>query len=158
MLGYNCRSTKTKDICSNSLFAFCFLVNNGSHIRTFPYASYEEIRNAGMFSSDANCSQFLLDMKILPTHRQCRGCQNPMAIGSCSTTKYREGCCWKCPCGQTTSLRANSVLENKNISYREFIDILGQFSEGNSISHAAQQVNVSETTVRRVYRKVYRRV
>ena len=74
----------------------------------------------GMFSSNANCSQFLLDMKILPTHRQCRGCNNPMAIGSCSTTKYREGCCWKCPCGQTTSLRVNSVLENKNISYDKF--------------------------------------
>ena len=111
-----------------------------------------------MFSSDANCSQFLLDMKILPTHRQCRGCQNPMAIGSCSTTKYREGCCWKCPCGQTTSVRTNSILENKNISYREFIDILDQFSEGNSISHAAQQVNVSETTVRRVYSIVQKKI
>ena len=121
---------------------------------TFLYASYEEFRSSETFSTEANCCQFLLDMKILPTKRRCTYCDNPMKIETCSTTKYREASCWKCQCGQTKSLRADSVLQNRHITYREFIDILGQFSEGNSASHAAQQVNVAETTVRRCYTQI----
>ena len=82
--------------------------------KTFDFASYEELRDSGMFSTEENCDQYLLDLKILPNKRRCNLCSNIMKIGVCSTTKYREGCSWKCECGNTISLRSGSVLQNKN--------------------------------------------
>ena len=57
--------------------------------RSYQYASYEEFRDNGMFSSEANCMQFLYDMKILRTHQKCLSCNIPMTFTECSTTKYR---------------------------------------------------------------------
>ena len=92
-------------------------------------------------------------MKILPTKRRCptSTCRNRMELRPCSTMKYREGSCWKCSCGQTTSVRTDSVLQNSNISYRNFILILNLFAENFPTSRAAESIGVAETTVRRFY-------
>ena len=58
---------------------------------------------------------------------------------------------WKCPCGRTTSVRTDSVLQNSNISYRTFILILNSFAENVVISRAAESIGVSESTVRHFY-------
>ena len=47
--------------------------------KVYKYASYEEYRDNGMFSSEANCMQFLYDLKILRTNYQCPRCRVPMA-------------------------------------------------------------------------------
>ena len=61
--------------------------------KVYKYASYEEYRDNGMFSSEANCTQFLYDLKILRTNHQCPRCCVPMAPQECPATKYREGFC-----------------------------------------------------------------
>ena len=76
------------------------------------HPSYNELLATGIFSTEENCCQYLLDMKILPTKRRCPSCSNRMELRSCSTTKYREGSCWRCPCSRTTSVRTDSVLQN----------------------------------------------
>ena len=79
-----------------------------------------------MLSSEANCMQFLYDLKILRTNHQCPRCCVPMALQECPATKYREGCCWKCKCGKTITPRVGSNLENSHVTYEEFIKILAE--------------------------------
>ena len=55
--------------------------------RSFKYASYEEFRDHGMFSTEANCMQFLYDMKILRTHQQCSTCRQTMKLKECATNQ-----------------------------------------------------------------------
>ena len=83
-----------------------------------------------MFSSEANCMQFLwlYDLKILRTNHQCPRCRVPMALQECPATKYREGCCWKCKCRKTIAPRVGSILENSHVTYEEFIKILAYFA------------------------------
>ena len=95
------------------------------------YASYREMLNTGLFTTEANCSQYLFDIGILPQQRRCHTCSQYMMIRNCSETKYREGCCWEC-CSNTVGLRVGSVLGNSNLSYKQFIDILAEFSRLNS--------------------------
>ena len=126
--------------------------------RTYKYASYEEFRDNGMFSSEANCMQFLLDMKILRTYQKCPTCHTYMELKKCAITSFREGCCWKCPCGKTTAPKTGSVLQNSNITYEEFIKILAAFSEGKSVKSAAQRGNLAENTVRRFFNKIHEQI
>ena len=112
--------------------------------RYYQYASYEEFRDNGMFSTEAYCMQFLYDMKILRTHRMCCSCNIPMTLTESSTTKYRNGCCWKRPCDRTTSPKkrltgsgaetARQIFSKELPSllyYRDFrtcfVDILSEF-------------------------------
>ena len=127
-------------------------------IRTFDYSSYEDLLNSGMFSSEINCAQYLIDMKILPTKRDCPACRTPMKIETCPKTKYREGCCWVCSCKQVVSLRTASALQNRNLTYREFIEILAHFSDSRTVSEAAARVNVSESTIKRLYDNLHERI
>ena len=126
--------------------------------RSFKYASYEEFRDHGMFSTEANCMQFLYDMKILRTHQQCSTCRQTMKLKECATTLYREGCCWKCPCGRTTSPRVGSVLQSSNVAYSEFVKIMSSFAEGKSVKAAAGQGNLGENTVRRFFNKIHEQI
>ena len=126
--------------------------------KLYKYASYEEYRDNGMFSTEANCMQFLYDMKILRTNHQCPRCLISMNLKECPTTKYREGCCWKCKCGKTIAPRIGSILENSNITYEEFIKILAFFAEGKSVTSAAQHGNLAKDTVQRFYKKIHQRI
>ena len=121
--------------------------------RNFDNHSYEDLQTSGMFSTDANCSQYLLGKKILPTKRRCNICTDSprMTILSCPTSAYKDGCCWQCPNGHRKSLKVDSVLENSNVSYKEFISILACFAEGMTVTRAAERSNVAETTVRRFF-------
>ena len=73
---------------------------------------------------------------------------------NCSTTKYREGSCWRCPCSRTTSVRTDSVLQNSNISYGNFILLLNAFAESVPISRAAETIRLSENTIRHFYQTI----
>jgi len=108
--------------------------------RNFNNHSYEELHASGMFSTEANCSQYLLGKKILPTKRRCNLCADSprMTILPCPTSSYKDGCCWQCPKGHRKSLKVDSVLENSNISYKEFISLLASFAEGFTVSRAAE--------------------
>ena len=98
--------------------------------KIYKYASYEEYRDNGMFSTEANCMQFLYDIKNLRTNHQCPRCLISMNLQERPTSKYREGACWKCKCGQTIAPRIGSILENSNITYEEFIKILASSPRG----------------------------
>ena len=63
-----------------------------------------------------------------------------------------------CSCGQVVSLRVDSALQNSHIPYREFIEILAQFSNNRPVSEAVAQVNISETTVRRLYAHLHEQI
>ena len=127
--------------------------------KTYEYASYEEIRDSGQFDTPENCLQYLLDMKILPTHRMCTSCDVLMVLGVCPTTKYGDGYCWTCTtCSKTCSVRVGSILESSKVTAREFIDMLGQFSYGKNVSVAAQHANVGENTCRRLYNEMQERI
>ena len=116
--------------------------------------SYQEFLVTGQFSSEPNCAQYLIDMKILPTHRRCP-CGSPMNIRSCPISKYRIGSCWKCDtCLTTTSLRSGSCLQNSNLSFKSFIDVLDKFSSNSTVTEAASQLSLSEGAVRRVYKVI----
>lgn len=111
-----------------------------------------------MFATNANCGQFLLDMKIIPTKRRCNYCQNRMQLVVYPTIKYRDACCWRCTCGQSSSVCSGSVLHNKNVTNREFIDFLAQFADSKSVACAAVHANVAETTVRRAYNQIQEQI
>lgn len=121
------------------------------------YATYREMLNTGLFSSEANCSQYLFDVKILPDKRRCSSCSQYMMIEPCSDNLYREGCCWKC-CQNTASIRNGSVLEKKKLLYRQFIDILGEFSRDSTIKDAADNTGTSPQAVRLVYTTIRERM
>ena len=122
------------------------------------YASYEEFRDHGMFSTEANCMQYLYDMKILRTNQQCPTCRTAMKLKQCPTTRYREACCWKCSCGRTIAPKVGGVLHNSNITYEDFIKILAFFAEGMTVRASAQQGNLSESTVRRFFNKIHEQI
>ena len=73
-----------------------------------------------------------------------------MTILPCPTSSYKDGCCWQCPKGHWKP-KVDSVLENSNISYKEFISLLASFAEGFTVSRAAERASVGETTTRRFF-------
>ena len=81
-----------------------------------------------------------------------------MTLTESSTTKYRNGCCWKRPCDRTTSPRVGFVLQQSRVTYGEFGKILAYFSKGNSVKTAAIQANLKENTVRRFFNRMHERI
>ena len=106
---------------------------------TLHYPSYAEMLNADLFTTEPNCCQYLLDVGILPQQRRCHTCSKWMSLRPCSTALYREGICWKC-CDSTVSLRTGSILQNRRMTYRAFIDILSEFSRDSTVSSAASNL------------------
>ena len=75
--------------------------------------SFEELRATGIFATEANCSQYLIDMMIHSTKKRC-DCElcpdkDRMELKTCSTTRYLDGCCWQCPSGHVKSLKAHAA-------------------------------------------------
>ena len=65
---------KTAALYTNGIISFTSVLKDLSKTVTmvhtykvYKHASYEEYRDNGMFSSEANCMQFLYDLKILRT-------------------------------------------------------------------------------------------
>ena len=111
------------------------------------YQSYAEMSRCGLFSSESNCLQYLLDVGILPTERRCITCSGWMNIVECSETLYSERCCWKC-CNNTVSMRTGSILQGRRMKYRLFNDILYEFSRGSTVRVISVETGVSQPTVR----------
>ena len=124
---------------------------------THHYPSYAEMLTSDLFSTEANCCQYLLDIGILPQQRRCYTCSQWMTIRPCFKALYREGSCWKC-CDNTSSLRSGSILQDKKITYRKFIDILAEFSRDSTVSNASATLGVSERTVRFFYGEIRERM
>ncbi|KAL5253405.1 hypothetical protein ACHWQZ_G013254 [Mnemiopsis leidyi] len=121
------------------------------------FASYRDMLNARLFSSEANCLQYLLDVSILPTQKRCPSCIQWMMILPCPPTAYPDGVCWQC-CNKRISLRSNSILSRRKQTYRQFIDLLNEFSRGSSISEAATAVGLSIPTVRSLFNEIRERM
>ena len=121
------------------------------------FASYRDMLNTGLFSSEANCLQYLLDVSILPTQKRCPSCIQWMMILPCSPSSYPDGVCWQC-CNKRISLRSDSILSRRKLTYRQFIDLLYEFSRGSSISEAATAVGLSIPTVRSLFNEIRERM
>ena len=76
-----------------------------------------------------------------------------MTHKECSTTEYRDGCCWKCTCRRTTAPRVRSFLKQSHVTYGEFVKILAYLSKT-----AAEQANLAENTVWRFFNKIHERI
>ena len=66
-------------------------------------------------------------------------------------------CCWQC-CNKKISLRSDSILSRRKLTYRPFIDLLYEFSRGSSISEAAAAVGLSNPTVRSLFNEIRERM
>ena len=97
--------------------------------------TFREMEAAGLFSSVGNCTQYLIDVGILAQKKRCTSCACYMIITPCPETKYREGSCWQC-CNTFFGLRDGSILQNSKLSYRQFIDVLSEFSRDLTVKAA----------------------
>ena len=59
---------------------------------------------------------------------------------------------------QKISLRSDSILSRRKLTYRQFIDLLYEFSRGSSISEAATAVGLSIPTVRSLFNEIRERM
>ena len=75
-----------------------------------------------------------------------------MELKPCAATIYRDGYCWVCP---TTphyrSVRTNSILHNRKISFSSFLHLLWLFCNGASVSACARILSKNTKTVRSLY-------
>ena len=121
--------------------------------RTF--LSYEDLRRTGVLSSEATTLQYCLDVELLRPNHFCPECQTYMELRSCASTKYSDGYCWSCPGGQHhLSVRARSVLYNRNITFINFLHLLWIFVNGTSVAGAARILDMNEKTVRSFYKAI----
>lgn len=74
-------------------------------------------------------------------------------IRPCPETKYRERSCWQC-CNTFVGLRDGSILQNRKLSYRQFIDDLSEFSRDSTVKTAAANTGVSEKCVRSLFNEI----
>ena len=103
------------------------------------FLSYEDLRRTGVLSSEATALQYCLDVELLRPSHFCPDCQTYKELRSCPTTKYSDGYCWSCPGDQHhLSVRAGSVLYNRNITLVNFLHLLWIFVNGTS-SHPVNE-------------------
>ena len=115
------------------------------------FLSYTDLFNAGIVDSEPNACKYLIDKKILPPRRTCPVCPAEMAIKACSTTQYSDSFCWKCSCGTNISVRQHSILQNRQISFRTFLQVLSSYSGRQSSAIAAQMHHLDHRTVKSLY-------
>lgn len=120
-------------------------------------ASYREMDAAGLFSSEANCTQYLIDVGILAQKKRCTVCASYMMIRPCPETKYPEGSCWQC-CNTFVALRNGSILQSRKLSYKQFVDVLSEFSRNSSVTAAAVSTGLSKKCVRSLFKEIRERI
>lgn len=119
------------------------------------FLSLEDLRRSGILSSEDSCLQYLLNVGILRPHQYCETCQTYMNLHTCSTSKYLDGYCWTCPAlPHNRSVRANSILYNKNITYSNFLHLLWMFCNLVSVCDTARLLSMTVNTVRRFYKSL----
>ena len=117
------------------------------------FLSYNDLRRDGTLQSEARSLQYCLNVKLLRPHQYCDQCQDYMELKPCTPALYKDGCCWTCPGWlHTRSVRANSILYNRAISFSSFLELLWKFCNGTSVCDAARLLSMYPKTVRALYK------
>ena len=119
------------------------------------FLSYEDLVRTGVLSSEDRALQYCLDVELLRPHQFCEDCQNYMELKPCSPAMFRDGFYWSCTGAvHTISIRAASILSNRNISLSSFLHLLWIFCNGTSVADAARILSKNEKTVRSLYQSL----
>ena len=103
-------------------------VGGNSPTLIMAHLSYEDLRRTGVLSTEATALQYCINTGIVRPHQFCEACYVYMELTTCSTSKYSEGYCWTCPGRRhQRSVRINSVLEKRTISFSSFLHLLWMF-------------------------------
>ena len=123
---------------------------------TTTFLSYEDLRRNGVLSSETSCLQYCLNVQLLRPHQFCEQCQTYMELKPCTPKRYMDGYCWVCPtdAAHTLSVRANSVLFKRKISFSSFLHLLWMFSNGLSVCTCARILSLNTKTVRSLYKSL----
>ena len=116
------------------------------------FLSYHDLQEQGILYSEAHALQYLINVGILRPHQYCGECQTYMELKSCPTARYSDGYNWACPDDiHLLSVRADSVLHRRKISFTSFLHLLWLFCNRISVSDAARLVSSDIKTVRTLY-------
>ncbi|KAL5272803.1 hypothetical protein ACHWQZ_G000842 [Mnemiopsis leidyi] len=116
------------------------------------FLSYHDLQQQGILYSEAHALQYLINVGILRPHQYCEECQTYMELKSCPTARYSDGYNWACPDDiHLLSVRADSVLHRRKISFTSFLHLLWLFCNRISVSDAARLVSSNIKTVRTLF-------
>ena len=122
------------------------------------FLSYEDLRRNGVLSSETSSLQYCLNVELLRPHQFCDDCNTYMELKPCSTNKFKDGYCWICPAGEaaahTRSVRVDSVLFKRKISFSSFLQLLWMFCNGVSVCSCARILSLNTKTVRSLYKSL----
>ena len=85
----------------------------------------------------------------------CSSCECKFPL-SC-LCEHQTQVCWQC-CNKRINLRSDSILSRRKLTYRQFIDLLYEFSRGSYISEAATTVGLSIPTARSLFNEIRERM
>ena len=119
------------------------------------FLSYEDLVRTGVLSSEDCALQYCLDVELLRPHQFCEDCQNYMELKPCSPAMFRDGFYWSCTGAvHALSIRAASILSNRNMSLSSFLHLLWIFCNGTSVADAARILSKNDKTVRSLYQSL----
>ena len=123
------------------------------------FLSYEDLRRNGVLSSETSSLQYCLNVELLRPHQFCDDCNTYMELKPCSTNKFKDGYCWICPgpgeaAAHTRSVRVDSVLFKRKISFSSFLQLLWMFCNGVSVCSCARILSLNTKTVRSLYKSL----
>ena len=128
---------------SCSLFQFHLIKMSSPH-----FLSWDDLVRANVLTTEENCLQYCIDVGILRDRKYCSSCQQWMTIVKCSTQKFKDGCCWRCPGGaHFQSIRSDSLLARKQISFTKFLHLLWLYYTFSSVCQAAVTLSMDPKKV-----------
>lgn len=132
------------------LFQFHQIVMSSPH-----FLSWDDLVRANVLTTEENCLQYCIDVGILRDQRYCDSCQQWMTLVKCSTQKYKDGCCWRCPGGaHSQSIRTDSLLAKKQISAAKFLHLLWLYCTFSSVCQAAVTLSMDAKKVRGFFKAI----
>ena len=134
----------------STILVYCFMI----WMMAQPtFLSYEDLRTAGILTSEARSLQYCIDVELLRPHQYCDQCHIFLELKSCPPDQYTDGCCWICPgCDNHKSVRANSILYKRSIPFSKFLHLLWMFCNGVSVCDASRLLSMNTKTVRSLYK------
>lgn len=119
------------------------------------FLSWDDLVRANLTTTEENSLAYCIDVGILRDRRYCDPCQTWMTVVKCSTTKYGEGCCWRCSSGNHfTSVRSDSILSQKNMPAGKFLHLMWLYCTFSSVSQAATILSVNPKKVRTFFKAI----
>lgn len=135
---------------SCSLFQFHLIKMSSPH-----FLSWDDLVRANVLTTEENCLQYCIDVGILRDRKYCSSCQQWMTIVKCSTQKFKDGCCWRCPGGaHFQSIRSDSLLARKQISFSKFLHLLWLYCTFSSVCQAAVTLSMDLKKVRGFFKAI----